>query len=627
MKQALSFGQCNVLGLSLWLVTGGMQVQAFEWQYDELTARANFSVSYGIGWRLEAADQRHVYSANKVGGRASSYNFDDGNLNYEAGDVYTSVLKGTAELELEYQNYGAFTRVRGFYDQVVENEVPNFKRYSDETKESAGKGYDLLDAYIWADFDAGEMPLTLRFGRQVLSWGESTFIQGGINSVNPIDASAARKPGVELKEVLLPVSLFYASLGVTSNVTLEGFYQIQWEKTRPDSCGTLFATADFVADGCAPVYLQGSIDERLLDEQRDAELGLPFSQRSVPVAERLPDNRAKNDGQYGIALRWYAEALWDTDLGFYFMNLHSRLPLINGVVANPSGSPSSVAGRIESQYPQYFIEYPEDIKYYGISFSRSLESGATLSGEISYKKDVPLQWNSFDLLIAGLNGKVSKLYLDRLAELQKDGLTESQAINQLKGSTAEGYDLYDVWQAQMTWIQFYDQVMGANRVSVATEVGVIYVEDLPDYDDARYGRSGSLGVGKTDDVYVVGEDACLAGRPGSGSFANVTPANCTDDGYVDQWSGGIRMRINWEYNNAFAGVNMIPNTAIGYDIGNAPEPGAQFIDQRFTLGLGVKFNYLNRYYASMDYARFHGKGKYYVQHDRDNISLTVGASF
>jgi hypothetical protein len=416
---------------SLWLISwlGIMlsdSLYAYEWHYDEIVARANISFSYGAGWRLEAADNRHVFGANKTGGKASSYNFDDGNLNYEAGDMYTSVFKSTAELELEYNNYGGFARVRGFYDEVIQDRDPGFKQYNNETKNNAGSGYDLLDAYIWGDWDIANMPVAVRFGRQVVNWGESTFIQGGINSINPIDASAARKPGVELKEVLLPVSMLYASVGVSDTVTLESFYQMQWEKTRPDACGTLYATADFVADGCGPVFLQGSLDEKTLGQLRNNELGLPYSIRTVPVAERLPDNKPKNMGQYGVAVRWYAEQLGDTEFGAYFMNLHSRLPLINGVVANPASSPSSISGRIVSQYPQYFIEYPEDIKYYGLSFSRSLASGATLSGEISFKESVPVQWNSFDLLLAGVSSKISKLYLDRLNDLKKKWFNRSR---------------------------------------------------------------------------------------------------------------------------------------------------------------------------------------------------------
>ena len=57
-----------------------------------------------------------------------------------------------------------------------------------------------LDAYFYTDFYLGDMPVTFRVGNQVVSWGESTFIQHGINSTNPVDVSRAQAPGAELKE-------------------------------------------------------------------------------------------------------------------------------------------------------------------------------------------------------------------------------------------------------------------------------------------------------------------------------------------------------------------------------------------------------------------------------------------
>ena len=42
---------------------------------------------------------------------------------------------------------------------------------------------------VWKGFDVGDNAGDVRFGNQVLSWGESTFIQGGINTINPIDVS------------------------------------------------------------------------------------------------------------------------------------------------------------------------------------------------------------------------------------------------------------------------------------------------------------------------------------------------------------------------------------------------------------------------------------------------------
>src|SRR5690606_31877087 len=97
--------------------------------------------------------------------------------------------------------------------------------------------------------------------RQVVNWGESTFIQGGINSINPVDAMAFRRPGAEIKEGLLPVNMAFASIGLTESTTLEAFYQLEWEETRTDPCGTFFSTVDFVYEGCGPVLIGSGFDE------------------------------------------------------------------------------------------------------------------------------------------------------------------------------------------------------------------------------------------------------------------------------------------------------------------------------------------------------------------------------
>src|SRR5690606_40424869 len=113
-------------------------------------------------------------------------------------------------------------------------------------------------------------------------------------------------------------------------------FRSQWEKTRTDPCGTFFSTIDFVADGCGPVILGGNIDERELLAIRDAEIaaGVPLSQRNAPITERLADDEPKDDGQFGLALRTYTDLFGGTEFGFYYMNIHSRVPYISGVVTN-----------------------------------------------------------------------------------------------------------------------------------------------------------------------------------------------------------------------------------------------------------------------------------------------------
>ena len=76
-------------------------------------------------------------------------------------------------------------------------------------------GVYLLDAYAYGSFGIGDTDLQLRLGRQVVNWGESVFIQG-VNQINPIDVTALRRPGTEVKEVLLPVLMAYANWGFRS---------------------------------------------------------------------------------------------------------------------------------------------------------------------------------------------------------------------------------------------------------------------------------------------------------------------------------------------------------------------------------------------------------------------------
>tara|TARA_R110000868_G_scaffold4805_7_gene29832 strand:+ start:9899 stop:11851 length:1953 start_codon:yes stop_codon:yes gene_type:complete len=607
-------------------------VQATEFAVGAIDMRLDNTVSAGIGWRLQEPGAYQIMPGNGAASgndaTGSSYNYDDGTQNYGKGDVYTRVIKWTSDLEMTYQNYGGFFRVRAFYDDAIMNDDTDFKALSNETKDAAGRGYDLLDAYVWGDFDIGETPLSVRLGRQVLSWGESTFIQGGINSINPVDASAFRKPGAELKEGLLPVNMLYTSVGLTPDLSVEAFYQLQWEKTRTDPCGTFFSSSDFVADGCGPVILGGSSSELDILAARDQEVAdnQPLSERVAPVAERLSDDEPRDSGQYGLALRWYSEALGDTEFGAYYMNIHSRLPFINGVVVNKSDSSYYNANATyESNYPLYQIAYPEDIQVMGLSFATATEGGASVSGEISYRPDMPLQWNAFELLLAGNAAPYSRMYQQRLAEVGGNPAD-------LSGELAVGYDQFDMWQAQTTYIAFFDRILGSDRAALVGELGVSFIPDLPDTDDARYGRSGAYGIGNNDGVYSAAGDTnfCTAdtvpGTNEANSGKNVHAANCTDDGYVTRLSGGVRLRMSFDYNNALAGVNITPIVSLAYDKGNGPEPGAQFIDNRLTTGLAMRFVYLNKTSVDVSYTNYTG-GDYNQIKDRDNISLSASYSF
>ena len=619
--------------LALALAGSVTAAQAIEYNNGDLNIQVANTFSYGISVRTEDRDKSQIMPGNGAAlgleTSGSSFNYDDGTLNYDKGDIYSNAVRWSGDLEVNYRNYGAFFRARAYYDEAIMDRDTQWKPFNEETEDSVGRGAELLDAFVYADYYFGDTPVTVRAGRQVLSWGESTFIQGGINSVNPLDAGSFRKPGAEVKDALLPVNMLYTSIGLTSDITLEAFYQLEWEKTRSDPCGTFFSTVDFVADGCGPVFLGGDGSELDLKVLRDGEVAeaQPLGSRNAPVTERLSDDEPKDSGQFGVALRWYAEALGDTEFGLYYMNIHSRLPYINGVVTNQdrigvvgggpdSRDPVDSDASFNTYRPLYQIAYPEDIEIMGVSFARTTDFGASLSGEISYKPDYPIQWNAFELILAGNGAPWSRLYQQRAEE--------GGSAQDLYGELAEGYDEFDVWQAQTTMILFFDRVLGADRLAMAGEIGVTYIPDLPSTDDARYGRSGAYGIGNNDGVFAAGGDTnyCIDG----GTSANVNTDNCTDDGYVTEVSGGVRIRAGLTYNNAFAGMNITPNINLAYDKGYGPEPASQFIDDRLTAGLGVNFLYLNQTSIDVNYTNYSG-GRYNQLKDRDNVSLAVKYSF
>ena len=96
-------------------------------------------------------------------------------------------------------------------------------------------------------------PLEVKLGNQVISWGESTFIQNGLSQINPIDVAAVRKPGSELKEFFTPILAARASLGLPNNFSMDGFYQFKSDNIVPDPSGTFFSAADIVGRGSQPI--------------------------------------------------------------------------------------------------------------------------------------------------------------------------------------------------------------------------------------------------------------------------------------------------------------------------------------------------------------------------------------
>ena len=209
-------------------------------QTDNWTGSWDTTVSYGAIWRVQSPDCRLIANAN--GGCGRSANNDDGNLNFDTGLV-SSAIKATSEIQLNFRDsWGIFARGTAFHDGEAGD--TNRTDISDGGLDRVEQGGRMLDYFVYVPFTLGSMPGEFRIGDQVISWGESTFIQGGVNLTNPVDVGKLRVPGAELKEALVPQGMAYFNLSPTVNFSIEAYYQYVWENVVPDPVGSYFATSD-----------------------------------------------------------------------------------------------------------------------------------------------------------------------------------------------------------------------------------------------------------------------------------------------------------------------------------------------------------------------------------------------
>jgi hypothetical protein len=171
-------------------------------------------------------------------------NGDDGRLNFDNGDLTGGTVKATVETQASWKNVTAFTRFNAFYDAVMADDG-SFERTAllDDADDELVSDLKVLDFYVDADFDVVGQPLLVRVGKQVINWGESTFILGGNSVFNPIDVPAFRRPGAEIKEALLPVNAVYASVALPYDLSLEAYIG-EWQEYQLDAAGGPFAGSD-----------------------------------------------------------------------------------------------------------------------------------------------------------------------------------------------------------------------------------------------------------------------------------------------------------------------------------------------------------------------------------------------
>ncbi len=291
------------------------------------------TLSSSVDVRTSDRDYNLIGIAN--GGKVGTSNADNGDLNFAPGTPVAATQRITTEVQVKRDDYGFFARATGFYDPIADSERTDFQPFSRAAERDIGADLRLLDAYAFARPSVLGHAFDVRVGAQALNWGESTFIQFGINSINPLDATALRTPGSELRQGFLPIPVVDVRTDIGGGVSLEGFWQFAWTRSKLEPDGSFFSTNDTISD--SGTY--GNLSYVFPDNARsvygvDQAIGSVFG-GSLP---RSLDRHPTTLDEFGFALRKTFASLGDTELGLYFENYHSRTPFGSFRTGSPNAS-------------------------------------------------------------------------------------------------------------------------------------------------------------------------------------------------------------------------------------------------------------------------------------------------
>lgn len=360
-------------------------------------------------------------------------NGDDGNLNYEQGDIVYASSKLTPQLSLTWGEWLLKASAIGIYDPVNDNfderhpntlfqpaQTPRPHRYTDDFALSLKP----RELFLSGPIPLGDSrQLSVSVGAQNIRWGEAnTFLFSTLNQINPPDATVARMPGFQLSELPIPVPSLLLSTDLAEGLSMDLIYMLGWEPVVVDPPGSFMSTSDVAGGGDHAIFTLGGFVE---DPEGQNSLAFPASLATTTSATVQVFDETygypKSKDELGVKLGYYADWLNNgTELGFYYLHYNSRLPYFSGYAGDRScayDSPDVVqalaacrgfSGSLDPLVPgegldplpidtaRFFLEYPEDLNLGGFSFNTNVGSWA-MAGELAYHFRLPVQVQIVDV--------------------------------------------------------------------------------------------------------------------------------------------------------------------------------------------------------------------------------------
>jgi hypothetical protein len=400
------------------VATGGaVQAMEFDTGNPDMRVRADLTARYNVGVRTEGQDQRLLNFSTS----------DEGDAKFKRGDVVTNRIDLLGELDVNFKGkFGARLTTAGWYDAAYKNTGVtspagyatsyNNNQYSSSVERFVrGPSGEFLDAFVWSNFDLGETPVNVKLGRHTVVWGEGMLI--GSHAVSygqsPIDGvKAVSSPGIETKEVFLPIGQLSAKAQVTNKLSIAGQYAYEWRPTRVPYAGTFLMGADnapgvdrFALTPCIP------------------QLG-PYSCLTMKNQDAL--NSGKKN--FGVSARLDVDAI-EATVGAYYRKFNDPNPEtgIQLTSFNPVAAPYNAS--LGPALPgSYRFVYPQATEMLGLSISKPV-GPVSVGSEISWRKNAHLNSvSSYTATTTGATGNTFHAVANGLYLLPKTALWDTGSV-------------------------------------------------------------------------------------------------------------------------------------------------------------------------------------------------------
>lgn len=392
---------------------------------DDVEMRWDNTVRYNLGRRTQSQDPAIL---RNIGA-------DDGDRNFGNNSIVNNRVDVLSEFDVVYRKQiGARVSAAGWYDDAyagsfdntslatsnhLDNGRPAFGISDYAKRYYKGPSGEILDAFVFGNFNLGDAPTSVRAGQHTVNWGEALLGGGAIHGVTyaqaPLDqAKAFASPGIEAKELYRPLNQLSGTVQATPELSFAAQYFLDWQATRAPEGGTYLGFNDALQFGGESLFLAPGVR-----------------------ALRGADIRPKDSGDWGLASRWSPQWL-DGTAGLYVRNFSDRLPQV--IV-------KTTAVR------QYFLAYGGDVDLYGVSLAKQI-AGISFGLDLNYRRNMPLVSDAVSVTSLAALPKPGDL-------LGARGNTSHGVLNALGSLGSTPLFNSATWAAELTWNRWNSVTQGA----------------------------------------------------------------------------------------------------------------------------------------------------------------------